>query len=175
VLNEQLRQRAAAYMEALEDASPSEVEQSDTYIQFVEQLDAEGIQYFDQEDTTRIAAGIVEGTFDVLYHQCGRAVILDGDQFRIYGGRLAGYVIEDCPGCGCRLNAFDLYATPGSVIRNLLRQAGLYPTADSLVLVQMSEQRQHIMQELHTLLKQLPDDDLLSVYAVALALTQEET
>ena len=175
MLSEQLRQRAAAYLKALEDVPSPELEQHDAYNQFVEQLDAEGIHYFDSEDVTRIAVGIIEGTFDVLYHQCGRAVILDGERFRIHGGRLAGYTIEDCPGCGCRLNAFDLYATPGSATRNLLRQAGLYPTVDSLVLVQMSEQRQHIMQELHALLEQLPNDDLLSIYAVALALTQGET
>jgi hypothetical protein len=134
------------------------------------QLDVEGIRYFDREDAARIAAGIVEDSFDVLYHKCGRAVILDGDTFRIHGGELAGHAIESCPECGEHLDAFDLYPVSGGTVHNILRQAGLYPTVDSLVLMSDPEQRATILRELRELLGDLSDGDLLAVYAVVVAL-----
>jgi hypothetical protein len=147
---------------------------SEVHEQFIMQLDAEGIRYFGSEDAARIAAGIMAGSFDVLYHECGRAVILDGDTFRIHGGDLAGHVIESCPECGKRLDAFDLYAASGGAVHNMLRQAGLYPTADSLVLMADSEQRATILRELRELLADLSDGDLLAVYAVAMALMKDD-
>jgi hypothetical protein len=143
------------------------------YEQFVKQLETEGIGYFDEEDAGRIAVGIVDGTFNVLYHKCGRAIILDGDAFRIRGGELAGYTIEDCPGCGKPLNAFDLYDDPGGPTRNLLREAGLYPTSDSLVLMEDSGRRAAMLEALWESLNSLGDGDLLATYAVVAALIKD--
>ena len=176
MVSDRLRQLAANYITARQaqeqDPTSDELKtsRSEAHGQFMKQLDMEGIRCFDREDADRIASGIVEGSFDVLCHKCGRAVILDSDTFRIHGGDLAGHAIESCPECGQRLDAFDLYADPGGMTHNLLRQAGLYPTADSLVLMVDSEQRATILRDLRELLGDLGDGDLLAVYAVVVAL-----
>lgn len=176
MISDRLRELAANYVTARQaqeqDPTSDELKnrRSEAHDQFMKQLDIEGIRYFDREAAARIAAGIVEGSFDVLYHKCGHAIILDGDTFRIHGGELAGHTIEICPECGKRLDAFDLYPVSGGTVHNMLRQAGLYPTVDSLVLMSNSEQRATILQELRKTLGKLSDADLLAVYAVVVAL-----
>jgi hypothetical protein len=176
MISSRLRQLAADYITAWQaqeqDPTSEELEarRSEAHEQFIVQLDVEGIRYFDHEDADRIAAGIMEGFFDVLYHKCGRAIILDGETFRIHGGGLAGHAIEICPECGQRLDAFDLYPVSGGPVHGMLRQAGLYPTADSLVLMADPEQRATILRELRESLGDLSDGDLLAVYAVVVAL-----
>jgi len=176
MVSDRLRQLAANYLtsrqEQEQDPTSEELKtrRSEAHDQFMMQLDVEGIHCFDSEDAARIAAGIMEGSFDVLYHKCGRAIILDGDTFRIHGGDLAGHAIESCPECGQRLDAFDLYPVSGGTVHNMLRQAGLYPTANSLVLMVDSEQRTAILQELRKLLGGLSDGDLLATYAVVVVL-----
>jgi hypothetical protein len=146
---------------------------SEAYDRFVAQLEAEDIRYAGREDAVRIATGIVSGTFDVRYHKCGQVVIRDGEVVKIHGGRLAGRVIDTCPKCGKQLDAFRLYADPGGATRDLLREAGLYPTADGLVLVKSSEQRAGMLRELVESLSDLGDGDLLAVYAVVVALLRD--
>ena len=176
MLSDRLRRLAAGYVIAQkaqgQDDTSDELKacMSEACDQFMLQLDVDGIRYFDREDAARIAAGIVDGTFDVLYHGCGRAIVLDGDIFRIHDGDLAGHVIERCPGCGMWLDAFDLYADPGGRTRNLLRQAGLYPTADGLVLMADPERRTIILRDLREALGNLGNGDLLAVYAVVVAM-----
>jgi hypothetical protein len=180
MISDRLRELAANYVTARQEQEQAPTNdalktcRSEAHEQFIMQLDTEGIRYFDSEDAARIAAGIMAGSFDVLYHKCGRAVILDGDTFRIHGGDLAGHVIESCPECGKRLDAFDLYAASGGTVHNMLRQAGLYPTADSLVLMADPEQRTTILRELRGLLGDLSNGDLLAVYAVAMALMKDD-
>jgi hypothetical protein len=139
---------------------------AETYDRFVAQLDAAGIGYFNREDVDHIAEGILNQTFDVLYHTCGQSIVLDGEQFRIHGGDWAGHVIEKCPRCEKPLDAYDLYTEPGSEVRNMLREAGLYPARDGLALIADAEQRQAILQDLGEMLAQLSDSDLLALYAV---------
>jgi hypothetical protein len=179
MLSDQIRQLAQDYAAAQQaheqDPNSSELEAraAQAYDQFVAQLEVEEIRYYDDEDAARIAAGIVDKTFDVRYHKCGRALIRDGEMLRIHGGRLAGRVVDRCPGCQKSLNAFTLYANPGGVARDLLRDAGLYPTADGLVLVGDPERRADILQELQGSLGELGDGDLLAVYAVVVALIED--
>lgn len=139
---------------------------TETDDRFMAQLDAAGIGHFNHEDVKHIAEGILNQTFDILYHTCGQSIVLDGERFRIHGGSLAGHTIEDCPRCGKKLDAYDLYAEPDSEVRKLLRQAGLYPARDGLALIADDEQRNTILQELDKMLGQLNDSDLLAVYAV---------
>ncbi|MDY7078627.1 MAG: hypothetical protein SXV54_17060 [Chloroflexota bacterium] len=180
MLSDQLRQLAQDYITALQAQKQNptsdelDAHTSETYNQFTAQLETDGIRYFDTEDATRIAAGILAGSYDMLYHRCGRAIVLDGEIFRIHGGRLAGHVIESCPECGKRLNAYDLYADPGGATRNLLRQAGLYPTADSLILMKDPEQHAIILQELREALSDLTTGDLLAIYAVVTAMINKD-
>ncbi|HDQ71302.1 MAG TPA: hypothetical protein ENN19_04290 [Chloroflexi bacterium] len=174
MLTSKLKELAADYLSTLgAPAAGSDDSISKERELFTDELAAEGIVYFDPDDVDRIARGMSEGTFDLRYHQCGRAIILDSERFRIHGGKLAGHVIEDCPGCGRRLDAFDLYAEPGGATRNLLRQAGLYPTADSLVLMRDANQRATILEGLQESLRHLSDGDLLAAYAVVVALLQD--
>jgi hypothetical protein len=180
MLNPKLKQLAAEYIAMHLDAEEtagdnSDATRSSAREQFAAELKKNGIVYFDPEDVDRIAREIAEETFDLRYHQCGRAIILDDETFRIYGGELAGHVIEDCPGCGRQLDAFDLYAEPGGATRNLLRQAGLYPTADSLILMRDTNQRANILKEIQASLQHLSDGDLLAAYAVIVALLQDST
>jgi hypothetical protein len=146
---------------------------SEAYDRFVAQLEADDLPYADREDAVRIASGIVSGTFDVRYHRCGQAVIRDGDVVKIHGGRLAGRVISRCPKCQKQLDAFRLYADPGGSTRDLLREAGLYPTADGLVLARGPGRRDSILQELAIALDKLGDGDMLAVYAVVIALLSD--
>jgi hypothetical protein len=178
MLNRKLKQLAAEYTsmrQAVEETPDDALDADLTSVreQFTAELKKVGIVYFDPPDVDRIAQGIAEETFGLRYHQCGRAVILDDETFRIYGGQLAGHVIEDCPGCGRRLDAFDLYAEPGGATRNLLRQAGLYPTADSLILMRDTNQRAAMLNEIQTSLQHLGDGDLLAAYAVIVALLED--
>jgi hypothetical protein len=55
----------------------------------------------------------------------------------------------------------------------LLREAGLYPTADGLVLTRGRKRRISILRELAKLLGSLGDGDMLAVYAVVVALLRE--
>jgi len=179
MLGDRLRQLAEDYVtlhktqEQELTAGEMEHRVREVYEQFVKQLGTEGIGYFDEADAGRIAVGIVDGTFNVLYHKCGRDVVLDGDTFRIRGGELAGYAIEDCPGCGKPLSAFDLYDDPGGPTRNRLREAGLYPTSDSLVLMEDSGRREAMLEALWESLNSLGDGDLLATYAVVAALIRD--
>ncbi len=179
MLSNRLRKRAADYVAAREmqaqDPTDGELNDglSEAYGQFVAQLDADGIHYFDEDDAARIAAAIAERSFDVRYHKCGRVLIVDGQTLKIHGGKLAGHVIKDCPACGMRLNAFDLYADSGGGVRNLLREFGLYPTADGLVLMTDPNQRAATVDELRESLGNMDDGDLLAVYAVVVALTKD--
>jgi hypothetical protein len=179
MLTDRIRQLAQDYATArqAQEQDPAsdefEIHVTEAHDRFVAQLEAEEIRYYDSEDAARIAAGIVDRTFDVRYHKCGRAIIRDGEMLRIHGGKLAGRVIDRCPGCQKPLNAFTLYANPGGVARDLLRDAGLYPTADGLVLLRGSERRGEILQELEHSLDELGDGDLLAVYAVVIALIKD--
>ena len=160
-----------------QDPTSAELEArtSEVYDQFVAQLEADDIRYADREDAVRIAVGIVGGTFDVRYHKCGQAVIWDGNVVKIHGGRLAGRIIDRCPKCQKQLDAFRLYADPGGATRDLLREAGLYPTADGLVLARGPERRVSILRELVKSMNDLGDGDLLAVYAVTIALLRDST
>ena len=146
---------------------------SGAYDRFVARLGADDIPYADREDAVRIATRIVSGTFDLRYHKCGQAVIRDGTEVRIHGGRLSGRVIDRCPKCGKPLDAFLLYADPGGTTRDLLREAGLYPTADGLVLTRGPKRRISILRELAKSLGRLGNGDLLAVYAVVIALIKD--
>jgi hypothetical protein len=146
---------------------------SEAYDRFVAQLEVDEIPYSGREDAVRIATGIVNGSFDVRYHRCGQAVIRDGDVVKIFGGRLAGRIIDRCPKCQKQLDAFRLYADPGGATRDLLREAGLYPTADGLVLARGPGRRDSILQELAISLDKLGDGDMLAVYAVVVALLSD--
>ena len=146
---------------------------SEAYDRFVAQLEADDIRYDDRKDAVRIAAGIVSGAFDVRYHKCGQAVVRDGEVVKIHGGRLAGRAIDKCPKCQKRLDAFSLYADPGGVARDLLREAGLYPTADGLVLARGPGRRDSILQEMAISMDKLGDGDMLAVYAVVIALLND--
>lgn len=169
MVSEQLKELAAEYVVAREAAEPlAEVRE-----RLTAQLDAEAIGYFDAEDVAHIARGIVEGSFDVLYHTCGHAIVLDGERFRIHGGELAGHLIKDCPRCGKPLDAYALYAEPGGETHNLLREAGLYPARDSLALIAEADQRASTIEETCAMLKRLNDGDLLAVYGVIAALLEE--
>ncbi len=148
---------------------------SEAYKRFVTQLEMDDIPYTGRSDAVRIATGIVSGTFDVRYHRCGQAVVRDGTVVKILGGRLAGRVIDRCPRCQKQLNAFHLYADPGGDARDLLREAGLYPTAGDLVLAKGPRRRVSILQELAITLDKLGDGDMLAVYAVAIALLSDST
>ncbi len=148
---------------------------SEAYERFVTQLEEDGISYTGRADAVRIATGIVSGTFDVRYHGCGQAVVRDGSVVKIFGGRLAGRVIDRCPKCQKLLNAYLLYADPGGDARDLLREAGLYPAADDLKLVRGPGQRVSVLQELAITLDKLGDGDMLSVYAVAVVLWSNST
>ncbi|MCP4537995.1 MAG: hypothetical protein GY832_12700 [Chloroflexi bacterium] len=149
------------------------VRTSEAYDQFVAQLEADDIPYSSRDDAVRIATGIVSGAFDVRYHRCGQAVIRDGDVVKILGGRLTGRVIDRCPKCQKHLDAFRLYADPGGATRDLLREAGLYPTADGLVLAKGSGRRDSILQEMAISMDKLGDGDMLAVYAVVIALLND--
>jgi hypothetical protein len=179
MLSDQIRQLAQDYVTVQQaheqDPASSELEARvvQAYDQFVAQLEAEEIRYYDSEDAARIAAGIVDKTFDIRYHKCGRVIIRDGGMLRIHGGKLAGRVVDRCPGCQKPLDALTLYANPGGVARDLLRDAGLYPTADGLVLIRDPERRVDILQELQGSLVELGDGDLLAVYAVVIALIED--
>jgi hypothetical protein len=179
MLSNRIRQLAQDYVtvQQAHEQNPTDGELEarvvEAYDEFVAHLEAEEIRYFDSEDAARIAAGIVDRTFDVRYHKCGRAIIRDGEMLRIHGGRLAGRIVDRCPGCQKPLNAFTLYADPGGVARDLLRDAGLYPTADGLVLVEDPERRRDILEELRGSLGELGDGDLLAVYAVVIALIRD--
>ena len=149
------------------------VRTSEAYDRFVAQLEADDISYSGREDAVRIAAGIVSGAFDVRYHRCGQAVIRDGNVVKILGGRLAGRVIDRCPKCQKRLDAFRLYADPGGATRDLLREAGMYPTADGLVLARGPGRRASILQEMAISMDKLGDGDMLAVYTVVIALLND--
>ncbi len=149
------------------------VRTSEVYDRFVAQLEADGIPFSGREDAVRVATGIVSGSFDVRYHRCGQAVIRDGDVVKILGGRLAGRVIDRCPKCQKPLDAFRLYADPGGATRDLLREAGLYPTADGLVLARGPGRRDRILQEMAVSMDKLGDGDMLAVYAVIVALLSD--
>ncbi len=148
---------------------------SEAYERFVAQLEEDGISYTGRADAVRIATGIVSGTFDVRYHGCGQAVVRDGSVVKIFGGRLAGRVIDRCPKCQKLLNAYLLYADPGGDARDLLREAGLYPVADDLILARGPGQRTSILQELAIALDELGTGDMLAVYTVAVALLSGST
>ncbi len=179
MLSNRLRKRAADYVAAHEmlaqDPTDDELNDgvSEAYVQFVAQLDADGIHYFDADGAARIATAIVDRLFDVRYHKCGHALVVDGQTLKIHSGKLAGHVIKDCPECGMRLNAFDLYADSGGGVRNLLREFGLYPTANSLVLMTDPDQRATTLYELRESLGDMGDGDLLAVYAVVVELTKD--
>ena len=175
MLNNRLRKRAADYVAAREAQAqdPTGDGVSEAYHQFVAQLDADGIHYFDEEDAGRIATAIVDRLFDIRYHKCGHVLVADGQTLRIHGGKLAGHVIEHCPECEMRLSAFDLYADWGGGMRKLLREFGLYPTADSLVLMSDPDQRAATLRELQESLGNMDDGDMLAIYAVVVALTQD--
>ena len=179
MLSNRIRQLAQDYVTVhraqRQDPTSDElgVRVAEMYDRFVAQLETEGFRYADNEDVIRIASGIVSETFDVRYHRCGHAVVRDGETLRIHGGRLSGHVIDRCPGCQQRLDVFDLYANPGGVARDLLREAGLYPTADGLILVREPERRASILHELHESLGKLEDGDLVAVYGVVFALMRD--
>lgn len=169
MVSEQLRDLAAEYVAAREAEAPRD----EVRERLTARLDAEGIGYFDLDDIAHIAQGIVEGSFDILYHTCGQAVVLDGERFRIHGGELAGHLIKDCPRCGKPLDAYALYAEPGGETHNLLREAGLYPARDSLALIAEADQRSSTIEETCAMLKRLNNGDLLAVYGVIAALLEE--
>jgi hypothetical protein len=179
MLSTQLRQRATNYVAAREaqeqdpTGDEANLHLSEAYDQFVAQLEADSIPYFDDADVARIATAIVDRSFDVRYHKCGRGLVLDGQTFRIQGGKLAGHEIEDCPECGMRLNPFDLYADSGGGVRNLLREFGLYPTASSLILMEDPAKHATTLQELRDSVGNLGDGDLLAIYAVVVALMED--
>ncbi len=170
MISEQLKDLAAEYILA-QESSDEAVAQA--HERFVTQLEAEEIGYFDPNDIAHIAEGIVEDSFDLLHHTCGQAVVLDGDQFRIHGGDLAGHLIERCPRCDKPLDAYDLYTNPGGKLRNLLREAGYYPTRDSLALIAKEDQRSSAIEEMYAMSRQLSDGDLLAAYGVIAALLEE--
>ena len=179
MLSDQIRQLAQDFGAAREawrqDPTNNElgVCTSEAYNRFVAQLEADDIPYSSREESVRIADGIVSGSFDVRYHRCGQAVIRDGDDVKILGGRLSGRVIDRCPKCQKHLDAFRLYADPGGATRDLLREAGLYPTADGLVLARGPERRASILQEMAISMDKLRDGDMLAVYAVIVALLSD--
>ncbi len=180
MLSDRLKQLARRYIAARqaqargESTGGSPLPELDALDQFVSQLKAEGIHYQDNNDAARIAVGIANGTYSVRYHSCGQAVIRDGGMVRIYGGKLAGRAIEKCPGCGLPLNGFNLYAVSGGAARDMLQEAGLYPTTDGLTLIKDAEQRANILQEIRSSLSRLSDSDLLAIYAVVTTLLQED-
>ncbi|MEE8389388.1 MAG: hypothetical protein V3S14_01145, partial [Anaerolineae bacterium] len=179
MLSDQIRQRAQDFGTAQrtwrQDPTNDElgVRTAEAYDRFAAQLETDSISYADREDVVRIAAGIVSGAFDVRYHRCGQAVIRDDDVVKILGGRLAGRVIDRCPKCQKQLDAFRLYADPGGATRDLLREAGLYPTADGLVLARGPGRRASILQEMAVSMDKLGDGDMLAVYAVIVVLLSD--
>ena len=113
-------------------------------------------------------------TEQVLYHKCGATVVQNADgTFRVHGGDLAGSSILVCPSCGSVLRERDLYVTKSDIARDKLHDAGWYPDPDGLALMNDPEQRADIVSTLKQAVDNMGNADLLSVYAVTMALTTE--
>ena len=113
-------------------------------------------------------------TENILFHKCGATVIQNNDgTFRMHGGDLAGSSILVCPSCGSVLRERDLYAAKSDIARDKLHDAGWYPDPDGLALMNDPEQRATIVSTMRHAVDNMGDADLLSIYAVTMALTTE--
>jgi hypothetical protein len=119
-------------------------------------------------------ATMAEQTWQVLYHKCGATVVQDVDgTFKVHGGDMAGESILMCPICGAVLRDRDLYHAKSDIAREKLHDAGWYPDPDGLALMDDPARRAVIVATLREAFEDMSDADLLSVYAVVLALTGE--
>jgi hypothetical protein len=115
---------------------------------------------------------MVEQSWQVLYHKCGAAVVQENDgTFWVHGGDMAGESILTCQVCGAVLRDRDLYQTKSDIARERLHDAGWYPDPDGLALMDDPARRAAIAATVQKALGDMSDADLLSVYAVVLALT----
>jgi hypothetical protein len=115
---------------------------------------------------------MIEQSWQVLYHKCGAVVIQENDgTFRAHGGGIAGESILMCQVCGAVLCDRDLYQARSDIAREKLHDAGWYPDPDGLALMDDPAQRAAIAATVQEALGNMSDADLLSVYAVVLALT----
>jgi hypothetical protein len=115
---------------------------------------------------------MIKQTWQVLYHKCGAAVIQEDDgTFRAHGDDIAGESILMCPVCGAVLSDRDLYQARSDIARERLHDVGWYPDPDGLALMDDPARRAAIAATVQEALGNMSDADLLSVYAVVLALT----
>jgi hypothetical protein len=116
---------------------------------------------------------MAEQAEQVLYHKCGAAVVQDADgTFRAIDARGGGSILV-CPVCGGVLRERHLYNDRSDIARDKLYDVGWYPDPDSLALLEDPTQRVAILSAIKAALEDMGDADLLAVYTVVSALTEE--